>query len=164
MIRLNHHNSKINTMKKGTNQLIREIKAADASVEKVRKLLESGVDVNAGHALAKAAWYGHADIVRLLLQSGADINAGYPLEAAASNGQTDIVRILLEAGADVNAGYPLKGAAWNGYADIVRLLLEAGANLNPCPSTWSFHTALSAAAGNGQMSTRTHEFGEVARL
>ena len=64
----------------------------------VKKALERGADVHAGHdwALGQASRNGHIDVVELLLKNGADVHAGndYALRWASENGHTDVVELL----------------------------------------------------------------------
>lgn len=107
----------------------------------VRKLVESGVDVNEGggfphymNSLHYAAKSGHNDVVRYLLDNGADINAGAqlgatPLYFAACFGHIGTVQLLLSRGADPGIpgrqGSPLRVAEKYGYTSIVRVLEQA---------------------------------------
>jgi hypothetical protein len=114
-------------------------------VEKVKKLLKEGADVNAKDRfgftpLHYTALNGHIEIVKLLIERGADVNAktngGWtPLRFAAIYGHIEIVKLLIERGADVNAKdkdgrTPLHSAAFYGHVEVVRLLLEHGADPN----------------------------------
>jgi ankyrin repeat protein len=114
-------------------------------VEKVKKLLKEGANVNAKDKIGrsplhKAAFYRHIEIVKLLIENGANVNAkdnyGYtPLHDAAISGHIEIVKLLIENGAYVNAkSYldwtPLHYAAFYGHIEIVKLLIEKGANVN----------------------------------
>src|SRR5438034_2275218 len=94
---------------------------ADAAEQRdkagVRKLLGTGVDVNAAQvdgttALHWAAYHDDAETVALLVRAGAHVNAVNrygvpPLAQACTNGDAAIVKLLLEAGADANV--TLKG-------------------------------------------------------
>jgi len=91
------------------------IAARDGDIESVRRLIESGADVNAcatfegcDTALIKAIETGHMEIVALLLASGADVNkpANMPLVVAASHHRFEIARILVENGAIISRDYP----------------------------------------------------------
>ncbi|MCA9500732.1 MAG: ankyrin repeat domain-containing protein [Nitrospira sp.] len=92
-----------------------------------------------------AATNGDTQKVRTLLQEGIDVNSTFPivqtrpLMVAAAFGHVDTVQVLLDAGADVNSkdltGWtPLHAAAFKGNLEIVRLLLDRGAIAEP--STW----------------------------
>jgi hypothetical protein len=119
--------------------------ASRGDLEKVKRLLNEGADVNAKNKYGQtplhwAATWGHLDIVKLLVDRGADINAKdedgeTPLHWAAANDHLDVVEFLLDRGADVNAksGYgqtPLHWAATYSRLDIVKLLLDRGADVN----------------------------------
>lgn len=86
-----------------------------SDVERVKKIISRGTDVNAKMAegwtpLTAAANHGHLEIVQILIRSGADINGRKdsplngdgrtPLMIAAERGHTDIVKFFLENGAD----------------------------------------------------------------
>ena len=109
---------------------------------RVRKLLGTGVDVNAAQvdgttALHWAAYHDDAETVALLLRAGANANAVNrygvpPLAQASTNGNAAIVKLLLDAGANANA--TMKGgesvlmlAARSGNIDAVKALLAHGA-------------------------------------
>src|SRR6185503_5467228 len=124
----------------------KEWKAATkhADLEKVRRLVENGADINSKDeygqtALMNAAHRGQFDLVRLLLEKGADLNttAKYNLSAlllALIAGHPDVARLLIEAGADVNLRsnmnfYGALHLAENaGYSEIVALLKHKGAS------------------------------------
>jgi ankyrin repeat protein len=117
----------------------------------VRRLLASGVDVNASAidndaqwttALQVAARKGDLDLVQLLMAFLADVNApaagSYGLTAlqgAASTGNVELVRLLLSAGADVNASrsehgmMTLAAAARCDNYEILQILLDFGADI-----------------------------------
>jgi uncharacterized protein len=110
----------------------------------VRRLLETGADVNAAQvdgttALHWAAYHDDTEAVALLVRGGANVNAVNrygvpPLTQACTNGNAAMVELLLEAGADANA--TLKGgesalmlAARSGNVEAVKALLARGARL-----------------------------------
>lgn len=117
----------------------------------VRKLLESGVPVNAmgiedaihwTTGLELAVLGGNLGLVQLLISSGADVNAPAvgisgqtALQTAASTGNVQLLRLLLCAGADVNAASygisktALTSAAAANNLEMVQLLLAYGADI-----------------------------------
>ena len=122
---------------------------ADAAMRRdaveVRRLLQSGADVNAAQpdgatALHWAAYHGDADLAALLLEAGADAasanrNGSTPLWLAASQGDAPMIEALLAGGADANEPLPLGRrplmlAARAGSVDAVRALLSGGADPN----------------------------------
>ncbi|MBN2587392.1 MAG: ankyrin repeat domain-containing protein [Candidatus Fermentibacteraceae bacterium] len=122
----------------GFNSLMVACECATADIELVKRLIDSGADVNAtsgrkSTALMAAAKTGHPDIVELLVSEGADINARNadhnitPLIWAANGGHSSIVEFLLEKGADpaivTNNNYTAASIAKeNGYYSIVEIL------------------------------------------
>jgi uncharacterized protein len=120
--------------------LVTAIRKADAPV--VRKLLESGADVNARDAegntpLILASFYASPECVALLIDKGADVNAANqagatPLIRAATSFEK--TRLLVAAGAKVGVrtalgNTPLILAARRaGNSRTVQLLLERGAD------------------------------------
>jgi pectate lyase len=116
------------------------------NIEKVRSLVETGVDVNEKDdsgmtPLLRAVAGKHTEVAEFLIESGADVNAGnkqsiVPLYRALWNRDLAMVKLLLENGADVNAqhvqtGYtPLHWAVMMDNKEIVELLLGAGADVN----------------------------------
>jgi len=122
--------------------------AATGNNEKIKSLLNEGVNVNAADprdgetALMVASTSKHVDTVKLLLKKGANINRKAPstgetaLRYATSHNQADIVKVLLKNGAKPNikdaiGETPLMLAAQNAGPDgtqIVKLLLNAGAS------------------------------------
>ncbi len=120
--------------------------ARSGDVDKVKKQLEDGANVNAPDsaggrsALHWAAKENKVDVIPLLLAKGADVNirdrAGKtPLCVAGESGRVEAMRLLLAANADVNATDRMGGTAlmWSaalGTPDAVALLIEKGANVN----------------------------------
>lgn len=128
----------------------------------VRKLLETGVDVNTAQvdgttALHWAAYHEDAEVVALLVRAGANANVVNrygvpPLAQACRNGNAAIVNLLLQAGADANA--TMKGgesvlmlAARSGNVEAVKALLARGAD--PRSRERLGQTALMWAAAEG---------------
>lgn len=130
--------------------------ATDGDLKSVRKLVETGVDVDVRHwfsgfrPLISASASGHPNVVKFLLSKGAGIDLqvspDYPekhqhataLMMACLNGHHKVVETLLDAGADVNSNvkdnvYPtaLDYAIQGKHLDIVRRLQKAGAVLTP---------------------------------
>lgn len=117
----------------------------DGDIEEIKRLIDSGADVNARDLdtwqtpLHWAPIWGQTDMAKILIDAGADVNARddyerTPLYLAANNGHTDIVKLLIDAGADLNARCddewtPLHVADKNGHADIVKLLARHGADV-----------------------------------
>lgn len=117
--------------------------------------------------LMRASEAGRTDEVRKLLESGANVNERYPelgltaLMLASLRGHVEVVKLLLKAGADPNAA----GAITHGDAHtaliaavagrnknrlkVIDILIAGGAHLNPpLPADSS---ALDAAVGNNDM-------------
>jgi len=114
-------------------------------MEKIERILGSGVDINARDkdgvtALAYASDRGHTEIVKKLLANGAEVNLKSnigctALMNAAYMGHVGIVNILIANGADVNAqSYngttALMNAAARGHMEIVEVLLAHNADMN----------------------------------
>ena len=123
----------------------------DGDVDRVRELLDNGVDINAlapcsgGAPLDAAIGGGHLPLVRFLVQRGADVNGvGYgsytALMMAANQMSTEATQILLDHGADPNLPSPTTGetplhavcakAFGERANDVLDILLAAGANPN----------------------------------
>ncbi|KAI0414646.1 hypothetical protein F5X98DRAFT_389674 [Xylaria grammica] len=139
--------------------------------DKVQRVLDSGVDINAysGQGLRDeyvwrytpmqaAASNGSLEWIQFLLQMGADVNQparGYcgrtALQAACNDGrgEIDLVKFLVENGAD-GGWTALQAAAERGDFAVAVLLLENGANIN-APNRNSVLSALDEAAGNGKL-------------
>jgi Ankyrin repeats (3 copies)/Ankyrin repeat len=128
-----------------SRKLIRAVEKGD--IERVRKLLEEGADVNkrsasfATNPLGMAAGKGQTEIAALLLDSGADVNskdgiAWTALHSAAASGCTETAALLLDRGAPVNARdkydrTPLSMATEKGHTETVALLMKRGATREP---------------------------------
>ena len=121
--------------------------AAEAgNLERVRLLLEQGVDKNQIGGLWKetaigiAASNGYLDIVQCLVEQGADVektdkDGNTPIIDASHNGHLRVVCYLLEQGANRekagNGGWTsLHHAAAQGHLEITKLLMVYGADLN----------------------------------
>lgn len=128
----------------------------DEKVEKIKKLIEAGENVNTEsfvigtgndrHSpLLVAARENYVKIVKLLLDAGASIGQrGYIMNAiafhkAAYMGNPRVMELLLENketkkylnDQGPNNGYtPLHDAIWHGNTETARLLIEAGARLD----------------------------------
>lgn len=117
-------------------------RAAVAGPEQLRKVLDSGVDINTGDedaetALMKAADKGNLYAVKTLIAAGANVNqsdedAETALMKAADEGHTEVVKALLSAGADINATdedgeTALRKALHERHRDTEAVLRAAGA-------------------------------------
>ena len=118
--------------------------AAIGDEQMVRRLLESGLDVNLIEdlysPLQAAVNHNEVSIARLLLENGADVNFSSSkfdnaLHDAAYCGQLDMCRLLIDYKAQINqvqgeCGTALAAAAYTGQNDVIRLLLKHGADVN----------------------------------
>jgi hypothetical protein len=120
--------------------------AADGDVATLKKMLDSGADVNenstgsmvGGPPLHHASYYCQTEAVRLLLERGADVNAPgnnnfSALHYAVWNGCNEVVNLLIDNGADIDAASaggasPLAWAAMHRQTGAVKLLIERGAD------------------------------------
>jgi ankyrin repeat protein len=140
---------------------------ADAAMRRdgagVRRLVQSGADVNAAQAdgataLHWAAYHGDAGMTKILLEAGALVsaanrNGSTPLWLASSQGDAAVIETLLANGADANEPLPLGRrplmlAARSGSVEAVRALLDGGADPN-AKETARGTTALMQAADQG---------------
>ena len=140
---------------------------ADAAMRsdaaEVRRLVQSGADVNATQAdgataLHWAAYHGDASLASVLLAAGANVavanrNGSTPMWLAASRGDAAVVKALLDKGANANEELPLGRrplmlAARSGSVDAVLALLAKGADPNAKESARGT-TALMQAADQG---------------
>mmetsp|Transcript_13022 Transcript_13022/g.21674 ORF Transcript_13022/g.21674 Transcript_13022/m.21674 type:complete len:246 (-) Transcript_13022:2409-3146(-) len=134
------------------------------NLDEVRRLVATGVDVNAKArggwtALMYAAEKGHTDTVKYLVEeAGANVHeienayGRAAIEMAVSNGHADTVEYLIgQAGATVG-GRALGSAALNGYTVIVEYLIkQAGIDVDYKDNDgW---TALMFAANSGRIDT-----------
>jgi ankyrin repeat protein len=112
--------------------------ARQGHCEMVKKLLETGADINGygkhyGSALQIASFIGHTQVVKTLLDKGADINVqgghfSSALQAASAGGHKQVVKVLLDKGADVNArggsyGNAMHASAYGGHTEMLDLLI-----------------------------------------
>ncbi|RZC35529.1 Ankyrin repeat domain containing protein [Asbolus verrucosus] len=115
--------------------------ARRGSLEQVRYLIESGIDLDTGPdpALHLALRKQNAVIAHLLLHAGADFeikdsHGDYPIHIACTLGLLDVVHALCALGCSVEVltskGLsPLHLAAKNGHIHVVRCLCAAGCNV-----------------------------------
>jgi len=131
--------------------------------EIVKKLLESGVDVNEKNeegetALHIASLVNNVEIVKLLLESGADVNVKNTLgqtalHVASSPNNVEVIKLLLEFGANPNVktkkggATPLHYASIFGKLEVVKLLIASGADIHT--KTYSGKTAKDIAIEKG---------------
>ena len=119
--------------------------ACIADMEKLKKRLQDGLDINSQQdigstALHIAANAGRKDIVDFLIDKGAKVDAKdnielTPLYYAAMHNYRDVVDLLIENDADINAksdgNYTLLYyAIWENKKEPVELLIEKGAKVN----------------------------------
>ena len=101
----------------------------DGNVKLVKKMLDSGVDVNekffAWSAIQVASNKGQLAVVKLLVQKGADVNYQHPMtkmtafHLAAYENFPELVKFLAANGADL-------GLQLRGDVSIVRAVRDAG--------------------------------------
>jgi len=142
------------------------IAAFFGELEKVKKLLAEGADINerdiCGYCpLLCATCGGQQAVVDLLVAYKADVNAkdnrGFTaLHAACHAGQKRTAEVLIAAGASVNTqakngGTPLYWASYEGHEEVVKLLIAKGAEVNS--RQYRDHTPLHIACRNGHVGT-----------
>ncbi|MFC1604708.1 ankyrin repeat domain-containing protein [Planctomycetota bacterium] len=122
--------------------------ASVGNIEKLRSIVEAGVDVNeiddgGMTPLLRAVSRKHTKVAEFLVENGADVNTGdkwgyAPLVHALWNTDSDMVKLLLDKGADPNAkdtspryGHtPLHWAIMMDSKESTELVLAAGADVN----------------------------------
>lgn len=117
-----------------TEVALARAKLAHAKARVLELEAEAEAEMKANEfALGNAAKEGNVERVRSLLDVGVDVDASLagrsPLMHAAAEGYVDCVRLLLQRGANANAldtaGQTAKDlAAAGGHADVVQLLLD----------------------------------------
>eukprot|EP00928_Gymnodinium_smaydae_P070124 TRINITY_DN5404_c0_g1_i6.p1 TRINITY_DN5404_c0_g1~~TRINITY_DN5404_c0_g1_i6.p1 ORF type:complete len:1447 (-),score=234.61 TRINITY_DN5404_c0_g1_i6:22-4362(-) len=144
--------------------------AEQGNLKVVRRLLESGANINAhdarkgdpyyeGTALIYASRKGDFRVLECLLRARADVHQAdkkdyTPLRRASRDGCVEVLERLLQARADANeANYygtsPLLLASWQGHAQVLQRLLEARANVNQ--TNRNKYTPLLEASGEGHV-------------
>lgn len=96
----------------------------------VKKLIESGKDINVPQEFCDPNTYLGKEINRLIRDQKCT-----PLHIAARCGTLESVRLLLDHGAnvesrDLSEGTPLHDAVWRAFPDTCKLLIESGAQVN----------------------------------
>lgn len=115
-------------------------------LEKVKKLIEGGIDINGedavgGTALFYAVQRNHNDIAELLIRSGADVNhrspkGGYTaLMAIHGKDNSESLQLLLDHGADINLKDNESKTAFlraSEYCNppVIKLFIDHGANIS----------------------------------
>lgn len=132
--------------------------ARAGDVDEVRRLLDSGIPVDAGNryeatALSYAASQGHFDVVKLLVERDAEVDVedtfykSTPAGWAAYEGHADVVRFLFENGA-TRAGQVMGMAIFREDLDVLRAVLEAA---EPDAETLSGSLAQAQQRGNEEV-------------
>lgn len=147
-----------------SNDLFQAIE--EESLDRVRQLINSGVDVNAHEeeeyfSICRAAIIGNIEILQALIDCGADINCtsiiANVLHCARNIDRLKlikIVQILIDCGANIDAPddcqwTPLIVAAREGIVEAAKELLFSGAQLQ-CQTSYGA-TALNRAAYDGNV-------------
>jgi ankyrin repeat protein len=121
------------------------IAAKNGNVEEVRRLIESGADVNEKDQYGNTPLHSSInelvdiELPELLITHGADVNekdqtGRAPIHLATNFQHKKLVELLIEHGADINMGgelgwTPLHEAS-HGSFDMMRFLVEHGADVN----------------------------------
>lgn len=114
---------------RGTTLLM--MAAPDA--DKVRLLLNRGVEVSPKALAIATAYRGTASSLKALLDAGVDPKTRKALEHAAMAGDAENVKLLVAHGADPAPG--LYQAVTFGYPELVRILIAAGASVKVTESS-----------------------------
>jgi len=115
--------------------------AARGDFEEVKRLVESGADINEQDweygetALCMAVGAGNYSVAKYLVEAGADVNLGCPLWYATRGDRIELLTLLLEKGANPNeyrlgkVPSPVCEAAFYGEAEVMKLLIRYGADV-----------------------------------
>ena len=155
-----HINARDTTGKSALHQA-----AYEGSIDIVKKLLDTGANVNLGDEFGSTPLFsaiegGHLDIVKLIIKAGANLNVqeqenlSTPLIFALFFNRQNIAKELIDAGANVNVATEdsmtvLMYAAQSNFFNIVKLLLDKGATINA--QDVEGNTALHLAARSGSL-------------
>lgn len=115
----------------------------DNDIATVKRLIESGVDVNtvvsrivdyslgAHRPIEIACCYNNLEIVKYLVSVGADLSpgSGYPMRTAVHKGSTKMVKYLVNQGVEIDLNVSLQFASKYGYFDLVKYLVKLGADI-----------------------------------
>ncbi len=125
--------------------LISEAKHSYVGLEKIKVLLDAGVnvnikDMNGYSALQWSIFFQHDDLIELLITRGANVNDKFkgdipPLVFSAKHGLKNAVRMLIKYGAKVNmtdhsGKSALMYAAEKGDRETTEFLIDNGADIN----------------------------------
>jgi ankyrin repeat protein len=114
----------------------------DGSVEKVKRLLLMGADINTKNDFGLTPFElsvvgNNCSVVEYFLQLGQNPNlergGGTPLMSAAANGNIELLRLLLKYGANPDSPGDGKGTALmsaTGHTEIFKILVDHGANIH----------------------------------
>ncbi|KAK3264010.1 hypothetical protein CYMTET_27222 [Cymbomonas tetramitiformis] len=140
--------------------------AHKADIEQIERLVENGVDVNAGDydsrtAMHLAASEGHDNVVARLLELGANVNPrdrfkGSPLDDAIRHDHHKTQAVLVKSNGRISGmdvACTLCQAAADGNVTKLKVLLKCGVDMNT--PDYDKRTALHLAASNGQNAVLT---------